>query len=93
MENNTRYIVVLFWDGVGYTYQTDRMVHVFFHHSAVAYKKLAYAKKCAEKAGRTWFNDKVCVFKVSLDDRISCDQYDKWCEDDSRLMYEFKFSK
>lgn len=91
MAKNERYIVVLFWEGVGYTYQTDNKVHWFFCHAVKAYEKLAYAKKCAEKAGRKWMNDKVCVFKVSLDDRISCDQYDKWYEDENRLMYEFKF--
>jgi hypothetical protein len=90
-KGNIRYIVVLFWDGVGYTYQTDGKVHWFFTHPAVAYKKLAYAKKRAEEVGRTWVSSKVCVFKVELDERLSCDQYDKWCEDENRLMFEFKF--
>ena len=92
MDSNVRYIIVLFWDGVGYTYQTDDKVHIFFHHPAVAYKKLAYAKKRAEEVGRRWLNTDTCVFKVKLDERLSCDQYKNWCEDDDRLMFRFVYS-
>ena len=88
---DVRYIVVLFWEGVGYTYQIDNKVHIFFHHDAMVYEKLAFAKKRAEKVGRTWVSDKVCVFKIAQGERLSCDQYNDWYEDENRLMFEFKF--
>jgi hypothetical protein len=86
--SNTRYIVVAFWEGVGYTYQMDNKLHFFFHHPAIVYKKLGHAINRANNLSNTYLNDKVCVFKVELDERLSCDQYKKWCNDKSRMVYE-----
>ena len=89
VEKDVRYIVVVFGqsDGIGYTYQTDDKVHIFFHHAAVAYKKLGHAINKANKLAYTYINEKVCVFKVELGERLSCDQYDNWCKDEDRLVY------
>lgn len=92
MTNKTRYVLVVFCDGIGCTYQTNNKVKWFFTHSAVSYQKLACAKKKAEVLGRKYPNCKVCVFKVELEERLSCDQYKKWCKDDSRLMFEFLYN-
>lgn len=92
MDSNVRYIVVLFNDGIGCTYQTDGKLHIFFHRTAVAYKKLAYAEKKAEKLGREYPNHNVCVFKVELGERLSCDQYKNWRKDDSRLMFDYLYN-
>lgn len=92
MANNTRYILVVFHDGIGYTYQTDDNIRWFFTHSAVRYQKLAYAKKKAEVLGRRYPNCKVCVFKAELNERLSCDQYHNWYKDDERLMFEFLYN-
>jgi len=86
-KSNIRYIVVVFYEGIGYTLQTDDKVHLFFHHPALVYKKLGHAKNKADKLTATYCHDKVCVFKVELDERLSLDQYKNWCEDDDRLEY------
>lgn len=62
--------------------------YISFRHPAIAYKKLGHAKNKADKVARKWLHDKVCVFKVELDERLSCDQYDKWYKDENRLEYE-----
>jgi hypothetical protein len=87
-ESNIRYIVVVFYQGVGYTLQTDDKPHIFFHHPALVYKKLGHAKNKADKMTAAYLHDKVCVFKVKLDENLSCDQYNNWCEDEDRLEYE-----
>lgn len=92
MADKTRYILVVFDDGIGYTYQTDGNVRWFFNHSAVAYKKLAYAKRKAEILGRRYPNNKVCVFKTELDETLSCSFYRNWCKDENRLMFEFLYN-
>jgi len=85
---DVRYIVVVFYQGIGYTLQTDDKPHIFFHHPALVYKKLGHAKNKADKLAAAYLHDKVCVFKVKLDENLSCDQYKEWCEDDDRLQYE-----
>lgn len=89
MLNNTRYILVVFHNGIGYTYQTDDNIRWFFTRSAVTYQKLSYAKTKAEKLGRRFPNCKVCVFKVEREESLSCDQYRDWYKDENRLMFEF----
>jgi hypothetical protein len=90
---NIRYIVVVFYEGIGYTLQTDDKVHLFFHHPALVYKKLGHAKNKADKLAVAYCHDKVCVFKVELDERLSLDQYKNWCEDDNRLEYTTIYSR
>lgn len=87
-----RYIVVLFWNDVPYTLQTDDKVHYFWHHAATGYKKLAWAKKRAESLGREYLHDKVCVFKVDRGETLQRDDYAKWLEDNNRLMFNFKYN-
>lgn len=89
-KKNTFYIVVVFYDGLGYTLQEDDRPHLFFHYNAKGYKKLAYAIKRANLLAYTLVNEKTCVFKVEEGERISCDQYDDWCKDKDRLVYENK---
>ena len=89
-DNKTRYIVVLFFQGIGYTYQEDGKVHIFFHYSPLTYEKLGHAKNRADKLGQRYIHEKICVFKVELDEQISCDQYILWANDKDRLVYETK---
>ena len=66
-ESNIRYIVVVFYQGVGYTLQTDDKPHIFFHHPALVYKKLGHAKNKADKMTAAYLHDKVCVcLKLNL---------------------------
>ena len=83
-----RYIVVGFYEGVGYTYQEDDKIHIFFHHNAVCYKKLGHAKNRALDVAKRWVTSKVCVFKVELGERLSCDQYNDWKYDSERNVFE-----
>ena len=92
-QSNIRYIVVVFYEGIGYTLQTDDKVHLFFRHPALVYKKLGHAKNKADKLAVAYCHDKVCVFKVELDERLSLDQYKNWCEDDNRLEYTTIYSR
>ena len=84
---NIRYIVVLFYQGIGRTLQTDDKPRIFFSKDAKVYKNLGGAIKRANKLFYQYDNDKVCVFKVVLDERISCDQYNNWYKDENRLMW------
>jgi len=93
MESNTRYIVVVFYQGIGYTYQWSGKIGIFFRAPAVAYKRLGCAKNTAEKLGREYLHDRVCVFKTELGERISCDQYKDWFNDENRLEYEFMYHR
>ena len=86
-ESDVRYIVVVFYQGIGYTLQTDGKPHIFFHHPPLVYKKLGHAKNKADGLAASYINDKVCVFKVKLDEELSCDLYKDWCEGD-RIEYE-----
>ena len=88
MESNIRYIIVLFVKGIGYTLQTDDKPRVFFTRHSKAYKNLGSAIKRANKLFYQYANDKVCVFKVTLDDRLSCDQYNNWYKDEDRLVWD-----
>lgn len=85
---NIRYIVVLFYQGIGRTLQTDDKPRIFFSKDAKVYKNLDGAIKRANKLFYQYYNDKVCVFKVVLDERISCDQYNNWYKDENRLMWD-----
>lgn len=89
-DNNTRYIVVAFYDGIGYTYQTDYKLHVFFcNHSAISYKRLGCAITAAESLYWKYACiSMVCVFKVELGERLSCDQYKDWSKDENRTAYK-----
>ena len=89
-DNKTRYVVVLFYQGIGYTYQDDGKVHIFFHYNPLSYKKLGHAKNRADKLGQQYVHEKVCVFKVELDEELSCDKYISWANDKDRLVYETK---
>jgi hypothetical protein len=84
---NTRYIVVLFYQGIGHTLQTDDKPRIFFSKDAKVYKNLGSAIKRANKLFYQYCNDNICVFKVVLDERLSCDQYMGWYKDENRLMW------
>ena len=92
MENKTRYIVVVFRNNVGYTYQTDGGIRWFFSNNALGYIKLAYAKKRAEDLGKVFPNHLVCVFKCELTEELSCDKYHDWYKDNDRLMFKFRYT-
>jgi len=85
---DTRYIVVVFYKGIGHTLQTDNEPRVFFSKYARLYKNLGSAIKRANELFYQYANEKVCVFKVSLDERLSCDQYNDWCKDENRLIWD-----
>ena len=84
-ESNIRYIVVLFYQGIGYTLQTDDRAHVFFERSAKAFKTVGRAVKAANKVGRKYYNDAICIFKIKTDERLSCDVYKGWMKDKGRV--------
>ena len=83
-----RYIVVCFYEGVGYTYQEDDKIHIFFHHNAVCYKKLGHAKNRALDVAKRWVCNKVCVFKVELGENLSFAHYNDWKYDSERNVFE-----
>lgn len=77
----------MFYEGIGYTLQTDDKPRIFFSEYAKVYKNLGSAIKRANKLFYQYRNDKVCVFKAVLDERLSCDQYNNWYKDENRLMW------
>ena len=87
-ESDVRYIVVAFYQGIGYTLQEDDKIHIFFHHYPKSYKKLGNAINAAKKVNREYFNETTCVFKTKLEERLSCDQYDQWYKDKERVMWD-----
>ena len=87
-SNNNRYIVVVFIDGVGCTLQEGNILAWFFRHYPKSYIYFESARKKANKLLYQYRCDKVCVFKVKLEERLSCDQYEKWCEDENRVMWD-----
>lgn len=86
--NDTRYIVVAFNKGIGYTLLTDDKPHVFFDRHAKVYKNLASAVKRASKLSYQYINDKVCVFKVELGELLSCAEYKGWYKNEERLVFD-----
>lgn len=84
-ESNIRYIVVLFYQGIGYTLQTDNKPHVFFERSAKSFKTIGRAIKAANKVSMEYRHDTACIFKVRANERLSCDTYQKWFKDESRV--------
>jgi len=87
-KNNIRYIVVVFIDGVGCTLQEYNYVAWFFRHYPKCYQLFEWARKKANKLLYQYKCDKVCIFKTELDERLSCDRYEKWCKDENRLMWD-----
>ena len=86
--SDTRFIVVVFIDGVGYTLQEGNVLAWFFRHYPKSYKYFESARKKANKLLYQYRCDKVCVFKVELGERLSCDQYRDWCKNDDRNMWD-----
>ena len=85
---NERYIVVVFIDGVGCTLQEGDILAWFFKHYPKSYKYFESARKKASKLLHQYKCEKVCVFKTCLEERLSCDQYEKWCKDENRVMWD-----
>ena len=85
---NERYIVVVFVDGVGCTLQEGDILAWFFKHYPKSYKYFESARKKANKLLHQYKCEKVCVFKTCLEERLSCDQYEKWCKDGNRVMWD-----
>lgn len=88
VSTTTRFIVVVFIDGVGCTLQEGDVVAWFLRHYAKAYKYFECARKKANTLLYQYRCSKVCVFKVELEERLSCDQYEKWCKDENRNMWD-----
>jgi hypothetical protein len=87
-KSNFRYIVVLFYQGIGYTLQTDGKARVFFERNPKDFKTIGRAIKAANKAGREYYNDSVYIFKTKTDERLSCDVYKKWSNDEGRVAFK-----
>lgn len=85
---NERYIVVVFVDGVGCTLQEGDILAWFFKHYPKSYKYVESARKKANRLLHQYKCEKVCVFKTYLEERLSCDQYEKWCKDENRVMWD-----
>lgn len=96
-KNNIRYIVVVFIDGVGCTLQDHDHLSWFFRHYPKCYQYFECARKKANRLVYQYKCEKVCVFKTELGERLSCDQYEAWCRDENRVMwdssnfFEFKY--
>lgn len=86
--STTRFIVVVFIDGVGCALQGRNTLAWFFRYYPKSYKYFESARKKANKLLYQYHCDKVCVFKVELEERLSCDQYGKWCNDENRNMWD-----
>ena len=86
--STTRFIVVVFIDGVGCTLQGRNTLAWFFRYYPKSYKCFESARKKANELLYQYRCDKVCVFKVELEERLSCDQYEKWCKDENRVMWD-----
>ena len=66
----------------------------FFSHYPKYYKHFESARNKANKLLNQYRClpfckcDKVCVFKIELGERISCDQYEKWYKDNERNIWD-----
>lgn len=87
-KSNIRYIVVVFIDGVGCTLQEHNYLAWFFKHYPKCYQYFECARKKANRLVYQYKCEKVCVFKTELGERLSCDQYGKWCKDENRVMWD-----
>ena len=86
--SNIRFIVVVFIDGIGCTLQGRNTLAWFFRYYPKCYTYFESARKKANRLLYQYRCDKVCVFKVELKERLSCDQYEKWCNDENRNMWD-----
>lgn len=84
---NIGYIIVVFYEGIGYTLQGRDEIHIFFHKGVKYYKNLKCAINKAQMLSTRYLNEGVYVFKIAEGERISCDQYKNWKSDDSHNMY------
>lgn len=89
----TRYIIVLFLEGIGCTLQNNDELHQFFFREVKEYKNIASAITKANRVSKKYFNDKVCVFKTNSGERLSSDQYREWYKDKDRLIYSTEVLK
>ena len=87
-KSNIRYIVVVFIDGVGCTLKERNYLAWFFRHYPKCYQYFECARKKANRLLYQYKCKKVCVFKTTLGERLSCDQYEKWCKDENRVMWD-----
>lgn len=89
--NTTRYIIVLFSKGIGYTRQIDNRFHAFFNNPAKAYKRMGCAINMAKKLINHYCFDQIYVFRVELNEELSCQKYNKWCNDETRKVWMFSY--
>ena len=88
------YIVVLFHDGIGYTYQTNSKCAWAFSALPKYYKSLETAKKIAHKVSNAYVCNKVVVYKVDMSDRLNTCTYNKWNKEErERIVYEIEKKK
>ena len=88
MADSRQYVVVVFYSGIGHTLQENNKLGQFFTSHPKFYKNrenaVAKAKRLATRG------DFSCIFAVSGDERISCDQYNMWMNDNSRMIFKSK---
>jgi hypothetical protein len=89
--NTTRYIIVLFSKGIGYTLQIDNSFHAFFNNPAKSYKRMGSAINMAKKLINHYCLDQIYVFRVELNEELSCQKYNKWCNDEARKVWMFSY--
>ena len=88
------YIVVLFHEGIGYTYQTNGRCEWTFSALPKYYGRLQLAKERAHKLLNTYVCDKVVIYKVDISERVNTCVYNKWNKEErERIVYEIEKNK
>lgn len=84
------YIVAVFHNGIGYTYQCDNAVHLFFNASVKAYEKSGHAINRAKKLLSKYKVDKVCVLKLDTKEDVYQTKLKDWYNDPDRCIWKYE---
>lgn len=88
------YIVVLFNEGIGHTYQTNGKCAWAFSALPKYYSILKSAKERAHKLLNSYVCSKVVVYKVEVHERLNTCLYNKWNKEErERIVYEIEKNK
>jgi hypothetical protein len=81
----------MFCGGIGYTLQIDNRFYVFFNKPAKVYKRIGSAINMAKKLINQYYLDQIYVFRVELNEELSSQKYNKWCNDETRKAWMFSY--
>jgi hypothetical protein len=82
-----RYIIVGFSDGIGHTLQVGNRLAWNFSRKVKSYKNLSPAIKEAHRVNARWKCDRVVVYHIGVEERISCSYFDRW---EDKIAFEIK---